>query len=354
MPARAKATGRAGAAARPGSMPTPRQATATPEMIRAGTATTTFRSLTAPPRRPAARPAGRRAAAGARPAGSAPPGRRSARPAGRRRAGPARRRARGRPRWRRRCRRGHSAMSSIAATSGTSMARRARGQARALGRRAPRSGPVHGRLVQPQHVDRRVDHAEQASTASQRVVAEDAGQDEELAHEVVRAGDRERRPSPRSGRPRPGPARARPGRRRRRAARCRTRATSAPTIAKIAATTSAVAHHLQHRALGGLQVEGHDPQQDEAEVGQAGVAHDQAHRGLAPGQQRAVDDADDRQQRDRQGQVAAPSGNTGTPMRRKPYAPALLITAASSTVTSERRRAVGVRQPGVEAATSAA
>ena len=31
--------------------------------------------------------------------------------------------------------------------------------------------------------------------------------------------------------------------------------------------------------------------------------------------------------------LSAPSGNTGRPMRSRPYTPALLITAASSTVT---------------------
>ena len=57
----------------------------------------------------------------------------------------------------------------------------------------------------------------------------------------------------------------------------------------------AVIHHLQDRAFDRRLIEGEDAEHTEAEVGDGGVGDELFHVGLHPGDKRAVNHADDRQ-----------------------------------------------------------
>ena len=60
----------------------------------------------------------------------------------------------------------------------------------------------------------------------------------------------------------------------------------------------AVVDHLEHGAVGAVGAQGEDPDRDEAELGDRGVAGDQAHVGLRERHHRPVEDAGDADQQD--------------------------------------------------------
>ncbi len=64
------------------------------------------------------------------------------------------------------------------------------------------------------------------------------------------------------------------------------------------AGAQAVVDHLQHGAADGLGGQGEDAEHDEAHVGHAGVGHQALDVLLGQRHQRAVDDADQRQDRE--------------------------------------------------------
>ena len=74
-----------------------------------------------------------------------------------------------------------------------------------------------------------------------------------------------------------------------------------PTRKEERAGGDAVVEHLIDRALNRRGVEGENSEDDEAEVADRGIGHEALQVGLHRGDERAVDDADDRENGDRRG-----------------------------------------------------
>ena len=84
------------------------------------------------------------------------------------------------------------------------------------------------------------------------------------------------------------------------------------------AGADAVGEHLIDRALHALHVHRADAEHDEAQVAHRGVGHQLLHVRLHHRDQRAVDDADDGEQRDPRRELAAAAGNSGNANRTSP------------------------------------
>ena len=80
-----------------------------------------------------------------------------------------------------------------------------------------------------------------------------------------------------------------------------------------------VREHHHHRALQRLLIEGEDAERHEAHVADRRIGDQPLQVGLRPGDQRAVDDRDDREDHDRRGEHSAPPpGKSGRQKRNMP------------------------------------
>ena len=110
----------------------------------------------------------------------------------------------------------------------------------------------------------------------------------------------------------------------------------------------AVVDHLEHRAVGAVGSQGEDPDRDEAELGDRGVAGDQAHVGLRERHHRAVEDAGDA---DHQDQLLEVDRRLRVERQRDPQEAVgadLREHARQQRQHRQRRGAVGVGQPAVD------
>ena len=110
----------------------------------------------------------------------------------------------------------------------------------------------------------------------------------------------------------------------------------------------AVVDHLQHRAVGAVGAQGEDPDRDEAELGDRGVAGDQAHVGLRERHHRPVEDAGDADQQD---QLLEVDGGLRVERQRDPQEAVgadLREHPREQRQHRQRRGPVGVGQPAVD------
>ena len=82
------------------------------------------------------------------------------------------------------------------------------------------------------------------------------------------------------------------------------------------ACAESVVDHLQHGAADGLVAEGHDAEHDIAEMGDGAIGDERLDVTLHERDERAVENADDGQERDPRAERAAASGNMGMAKRR--------------------------------------
>ncbi len=110
----------------------------------------------------------------------------------------------------------------------------------------------------------------------------------------------------------------------------------------------AVVDHLEHRAVSAVGAQGEDPDRDEAELGDRGVAGDQAHVGLRERHHRPVEDAGDADQQDQLLVLHGGLGVEGQRDAQEAVGANLREHPGEQRQHRQRRRPVGVGQPAVD------
>ena len=202
-------------------------------------------------------------------------------------------------------------------------------------------------LCRPEHVDRTQHHAARRDDGVRAGVLEGAEQDQELAHEPIQ-------PRQPNGRQRDDHEHHRvDGHAVREAAEGRNLARVAPLVEhphqeEQRARGEPVIEHLVQRTFQTLAVPREQPQHDEAQVAHRRVGDQLLEIGLHHGHQRAIDDADDRQQQEhRQGGLRRLREERNRETH-EAVAAHLEQDGGQNHRTRGRRLDVRVRQPGVQ------
>ena len=205
----------------------------------------------------------------------------------------------------------------------------------------------HGPLVEPQHVGRAQDDADDRQRGVGDVGFEHADQDEELAHEAVQSRQADGREHG------DGEEHREDGHRRRQAAERRDLARVAPLVddadqQEQGAGADAVVDHLDDAAGDALGVEGEDAEHQETHVADAGIGDEALHVALRHGHQGAVQDADDRQRGHEADHVVAGRRQQRQAESHEAVGAHLQQHTGQHDAAGGRRVRMGVGQPGVE------